>query len=271
MALPDLSVQAATIPYNYSVLWTTQSTVETVTVELKDRTGVTINLEEGVDYVVLNAKEFPKDTTLAFTKVGSINVDGNVEFSFAADDIEFPGVWHGEITLSTVAAPTVITQRIKCFVNTETAISVTSQTHDPVTVSEVRMSAMDRGDEDNVLLDDEEWSDAQICTAIIRSVEIWNEAAPDSEYTYTQITFPFKSNQIDGVLGELLHTAALNLIRNQMPSQAGGIAIDDKARAVVYLTLSKEFRERYKVWCYHTKSAMNMEDAYASTYNPYFS
>ena len=271
MALPDLAVQAATIPYNYSVLWTNQSTLETVTVELLNRSGVPLDLSSVTDYVVLNAKEYPKDSTLAFTKVGTINSEGNVEIAFTSTDIAYPGVWHAEFTVSTLVAPTVITQRIKCFVNTEEAVSVVNQTHTPVTISEVRMSAMDRGDEDNTLLDDEEWSDAQIAVSIIRAVEIWNESVPDSDFTYTQITFPFKTNWIEGIIGELLHIQALNLTRNRFPSQTGGLVIDDKIRADAYLQLSKEYRERYKVWCQNTKSALNMENCYGATYNPYFS
>jgi len=270
MALPDLAVQASTVPYNYSVVWTNQATTQSITVELEDRNGITLDLTAGVDYVVLNAKEYAKDTTLAFTKVGTINEDGNVELSFGATDIPYPGVWHGEFTISTVAAPTVITQRIKCFVNTESATSVTAQSFDPVVISDVRVFALDRGAEDNVLLDDEEWSDSQIVMAIIRAVEIWNESVPASNFTYTQISFPFKSEWKNGILGELLHASALNLVRNRMPSDTGGVKIDDKQRADIYLKLAVDYRHQYKAWCMHTKSAMNMETMYGSTYNPYY-
>jgi len=270
MSLPDLSLQAAVIPYDYSVLHTNQSTVETITVELKDRLGITLNLVLGVNYVVLNAKEFPKDSTLAFSKIGVIDSDGNVGLSFTASDIPYPGVWYGEFAISTVASPEVVTQRIKCFINTEPALSVVGQEFDPVVISDVRMYVMDRGDEDNVLLDAEEWSDAQISLGIIRAVEIWNESVPESNYTYTQISFPFKSNWMEGILGEILHTKAMNLVRNRMPAQAGGIVIDDKARAEVYLALSKDYRDRYKLWCLNTKSALNLENLYGSTYNPYY-
>jgi hypothetical protein len=269
MALPDLSVQAATIPYNYSVLWTNKSTVETITVELKNRNGVTLNLT-AADYVVLNAKEYPKDSSLAFSKIGVIDSDGNVGFSFLSTDIPFPGVWYGEFAISTVASKTNVTQRIKCFINTEVAVSVVNQTYDPVVISEVRTSMLDRGEEDNLLLDAEEWSDGQIAIAIIKAVDVWNESLPSSSYTYTQITFPFKQNWLEGIAGELLYSSALNLARNRMPSQSGGIAIDDKSRADVYLALSREYRERYKVWCMSTKAAMNLENCYGSTFNPYY-
>jgi hypothetical protein len=270
MAFPDLSVQETPIPYNYSVLWTNQSTNEDINLILRDREGIFINLKANTDYVALNAKEYPKDTTLAFSKVGVIGVDGSITISFHSADIPYPGVWYGEFVVSKVSDITDVTKRIKCFINTESAVSVTSQKFDPLTVSEVKTALMDRGEEDNALLDAEEWNDSQIAISIIKAVSIWNESPPASNYTYTQITFPYKSNWIDGVIGDLLHSRALNLVRNRMPSQAGGIVIDDKQRADVYLNLSQMYRDKYSVWCSHMKSALNMNNLYGSTYNPYY-
>jgi hypothetical protein len=272
MALPDLSVQEAAVPYNYSVLDLTQNTEESVTVTLVNRQGVDYNFDNTVYEATFYSKEFPLDSSYYLEIDCTINADGTITVPFADSDLTIPGVWHGEFAIATIADPDTVTTRVKCYVNIEPTITASSQDYDPLVLSDVRIAVRDRGADDNVLLDAEEWSDAEIVYSIVRAVGMWNESDPiNSTFTYTQITFPYKENLIDGVLGELLHMAALNLSRNRMPSVAGGITVDDKQRAELYLQLSNQYRNKYKDWMVGKKGALNIDSMYGATYNPYFS
>lgn len=269
MALPDLSVQESTVPYNYSVLMLSQNTAETVTLELKNRSGVTYNFTDG-DTITLYVKEFPKAGVLALTKTCTVDDDGNVVVTFTASDLDTPGVYWGEFAVIEDGG-TAVSHRIRCYLNIDASIAETNQSYDPLTIDHLRVCLRDRGAEDNFLLDDVEWSDGEIASAIIRSVGIWNECRPiNSNLTYTQITFPYKEHAAEGAIGELLHSAALNLTRNRMPVQTGGVTTDDKARSAIYLELANKYKEQYKIWVISTKASLNAQKAFGTSFNESF-
>lgn len=270
MPLPDLSVQESSVPYQYAVLNVTQDTAEEVTVELRNRSGVVYAFDPDTQSAVLTVKEYPKAQTVALTKTCTINADGTITVSFEQVDLDVPGVWHGEFAISTTSTGTV-TNRVRCFMNIDMSFSSTAVSYDPVCITDVRTVLQDRGAEDNVFLDEQEFSDGEVCWAVVRAAGLWNESPPkNSNLTYTQITFPYKENLLDGVVGELLHSKALNLVRNRMPVQAGGLALDDHQRADIYMQLGDAYKTRYRDWMAVKKSALNMEAGFGATYNPYF-
>lgn len=270
MALPDLSVQEANNPYNYSVLRLSQKTEQTQTITLKNSDGVPYSLSNASHVITLVLKECATSSVSLLEKVCLLDTDGAVVINILTDDLGIPGIFHGEFIVTDKLTPTRVLYRVRCFADIEAALSET-QTVNPLTISIVRGKLRDRGGDENELLMVEEWSDSEICMAVMSVVGVWNECLPLSTMlSYTQITFPFRENLIPGVLGELLYTAALNLTRNSLQYTAGGTVTDDKARGRVYLQLADTFRKEFRQWATAQKTALDRARCFGGSYNESF-
>ena len=131
------------------------------------------------------------------------------------------------------------------------------------------MAIKDRVPADNFLLDDLEWTDNEIMFAIRRPIDYWNDMPPDvSQFTAGEATpasFPYRYYWMEGIVGELLRMASMNLIRNRMPVSAGGIQTDDKIRADAYLKISEEFLSRFREWVVQKKYEINIHNCWGYT------
>ena len=141
-----------------------------------------------------------------------------------------------------------------------------------ISVAEMRLLLLDRCPADNSLLDDFEWSDAEIAFAIQRSVDLWNETLPQiANYQYTAATFPYRYHWMDGCAGELLIMAGRRISRNRLDFDAGGVSIQDRARGVMYLQLGQQMLSEYKQWITLEKGRINAENCYGRVQsNVYF-
>lgn len=127
----------------------------------------------------------------------------------------------------------------------------------PVTLGEIRGALLDSGAADNLLLDDVEFSDAQIFQAIVAPVRLWNEAPPPIE-RYTTRTFPFKGAWLGAIAGELHLMAATNYRRNLLRASAGGLSVPDKDKEQEYLAEGLRLVGTYKDWLVLKKQEINL-------------
>ena len=94
---------------------------------------------------------------------------------------------------------------------------------------ELRLHLRDSQPDENLLLDELDFDDAELCQALARAVTYWNEALPPGR-NYNTSTFPFKANWLDGAVACLCQTAAEHYRRNFVPVTAGGIGYQDLAK-----------------------------------------
>lgn len=180
---------------------------------------------------------------------------GKFSITVSAATLTKPGLYLGEITVNLVDSPV---KRFRCYVEVTPSLN-SAQICGPLTIAEIRAAIRDRCAEDNYLLDRVEFQDGDILFAIRRPVDWWNETVPQGISTYSYSTFPFRYHWLDAVIGELLRIAGLQLSRNRMQLNGGGITSDDKARAELYLNIGTKMINEWKAWGISRMKRENME------------
>lgn len=137
----------------------------------------------------------------------------------------------------------------------------------PLTVPEVRLALLDTYGGTNSsstisnLLDDVEFSDADIIAAQRWIVMKWNETPPIINQ-YSIKDFPYRYWWLIGVCGHLLQTSAHRYRRNHLAYSAGGVSIDDQNKFKDYEATGMQKQQEFNEWMMKTKIALNMDYCY---------
>jgi len=241
--------------------------------------GATLPITTGVQFV---ASEYQGQVLPSVSVTCTITnaVGGLVDVSFGACDFTKPGVYLAEIEM---IKDGVLEQVFRMYVDAQASLAYAI--NGPLTIAEVRLWARDSIPEDNFLLDEVEFKDAEVVAAIRRAVDVWNTTTPVlGKYTYTASDFPFRSQWLDLTLSLLYGIAARSYLRNHLPYQAAGIQIDDKDKFEPYYKLSQDAKAEFVQWAKETKLQLNAQQCWgrssilftgcggrAYTYGNYFS
>lgn len=132
-----------------------------------------------------------------------------------------------------------------------------------LTVPEVRMDLMDMCPDANYLIDELEFTDAEIIHAMRKAVDMFNEAQPPiGGYTYA--AFPFRANWLKGSVAYLLQMIANRYRRNWLKYQAGGVTVGDQERFREYEATGKQLEVEYLEWVERKKVSINITMGYRS-------
>jgi hypothetical protein len=219
-----------------------------------------------VDLTGLTAEFAAKEDNRAITfyirkpMVVADAADGLLTVDLLPDEVLHGGVWLAAILLS--GTPGLLAT-YDLWLHVEKSILSSDRKNNMVTIPELRLVLMDRCPADNPLLDDVDFSDSDLCSAITLPVYEWNETPPVLEqYTYTPATFPYKYNWLQAAAGEAMRITARRLSRNRLVYTAGGVNVDDLARAQVYAQMGQELRDEWKTWMMREKVRLNAEQIY---------
>ena len=93
---------------------------------------------------------------------------------------------------------------------------------------------------ENELLDDQEFSAGTLQRARSYAIDLWN-ATPPQLTIYEVANFParYVAWWRRQAAAEALRMAAFNYIRNDLQYTAGGVSVNDKAKAEIYTKLSQ--------------------------------
>lgn len=219
--------------------------------------GRKLPITTGVQFV---AEEFQGQTipSVSLTCTVTDAVAGVARVDLGSADFSKPGIFLAEVQLIRDGK---LDRVFKMFVDAQASLAWVI--NGPLTISEVRLWTRDSSPEDNFLLDEVEFKDAEIAAAIRRAVDIWNSTAPMlRRYTYTVASFPFRSQWLDLTIALLYDIAARGYIRNQLQYQAAGISVDDKNKFPQYAQLSKTAMDEFKGWAKDTKLQLNAEQCW---------
>lgn len=136
--------------------------------------------------------------------------------------------------------------------------------NDPLSIADVRMALMDYSPEANTLLEDLEFSDVQIISAMKRPIREWNETPPDI-HTYNFNNFPFQEAWLKATCSYLLEAAAHRYNRNTIPHNASGLSMDPNNKGNLYLSTAMALRQEWKAWIAAKKTEMNMASCWGVT------
>lgn len=137
-----------------------------------------------------------------------------------------------------------------------------SQHYGPPTIREIRLHLRDTGQE-NDLLQDVEFDAVEILDAIKHPVMYWNEFPP-TICSYTCSNFPWRHHWRNGIVAELLKTAAHHYMRNKMQASSGGLNVDDKNKDQPYLQLAQMYEQEWKMFVQRKKMEINLGELYGT-------
>jgi hypothetical protein len=132
-----------------------------------------------------------------------------------------------------------------------------------ITVDDVRQFLLDRGPEDNFLLDNVEFDNTTILSGLRWVADLYNTQTPFVDDGYDIDTFPYRAEAIMGAAAYCLRSMAMNMARNESQAQTqGGTLLRDKGKAVIYLNLASEISNEMKSRIAQIKISKNVEACY---------
>ncbi len=138
-----------------------------------------------------------------------------------------------------------------------------------LTISWIRMMLRDTCPEANFLLDEVEFSDAEIAFALRHPIDEFNETPPPLQLPFTPLTFPFRNFHSRAAIGELLIMAGAWYQRNHLSYSAAGVSVNDRDKAQSYLALGERYRAEWKDWVINKKIEINVDKGFAQLLSPY--
>jgi len=225
------------------------------------RAGYTLPIMTGI---LMTAKQYYGQAMADLTRAVSTDTDpttGDVILSFEAGDFSCPGIYLAELQM-------VFDGKIETAYqfNIELSAPLSWIYSGPLNIAEVRLWSRDNSPDDNYLLDEVEYKDAEIIAAIRRAVDVFNSLSPVlPQKLLTVNNFPFRSQWIDATIGYLMEIAALNKLRNDMNYNAGGLSIDDRRKWGDYMAVAKQKQQEFKELATLIKAQMNAMQTWSSS------
>jgi hypothetical protein len=226
--------------------------------------GVGAVLPDGytVEYRVREAHWAPMLCTIPV--LAGNPAEGTFDIPLTPVETKYPGVFLAEL----VVLDELGVRRFSDMRYLEIAPTLDLLKHSGVpTVAEVRLYLRDTP-ADNTLLDDAEFSIAEVMAALRRPIDIWNEMPPDV-VTYTAATFPWREHWMQAAVGYLLKTASYHYYRNELTYSSGGLSSVEKDKGKIYQGLANESIAEFKEWAMRKKVEINMNMGYGTLGSSY--
>lgn len=184
---------------------------------------------------------------------------GKMKIMFPKNPKIRPGIYLSELSIREKATGKVLVRDQRYLQITPT---LEYNNHGAITVPEVRMAIMDFPCK-NTLLEDYEFTAAEVMFAIRRPVDLWNETPPIISL-HTVATFPYRENWIMATIGFLFRSLAAKQRRNEMTFQADTITIKDNDKHRTYEDLGDMYVRQYREWMAAIKVNLNAQAAFFS-------
>lgn len=249
-----------------------QEQYKKVDITIRDEQGQPVDLTQFIEDTVggssslaplevkLAASHTFAEDNVAFTIDGEI-IDvstGQVRFIFDQTNTKVPGIF--VLSIGVFYQGILRYQQIFYLEITPTNFAAGGG---PLTIPEVRMDLMDTCPEANYLLDELEFTDAEIIHAMRKAVDAFNELPPPIG-VFTYDTFPYRYNWLKGTVGFLLQMVAHRYRRNKLTYSASGITVADQEKFVEYERMGKLLEQEYMDWAQRTKVSLNIRLGYQS-------
>lgn len=178
-----------------------------------------------------------------------------------------PGIFRGQVGI--IDANGFPAEIDTFFVAVERSLwASTGSDSGPPTLDEVRLSLRDSSSVENRLLDNVQFDDAEICQAIVRTVEAWNASLPPIDPYSTQ-TFPFREVWMRGIRLCLFRMVAEWYRKNRLTYQAGGRQVNDLDKAQEYDAIADGLQREWDREVKQRKASINASQAWGGVASPY--
>ena len=130
-----------------------------------------------------------------------------------------------------------------------------------LSIADVRLAIRDNCPQANYLIDDYDFTNKEIFSAMRRTVDYWNETTPDiRRYSYS--SFPYRFHWLQGTIGLLLKQAGTHKLRNHLNYSAGGVSVNEEQRWKDYFSIGDKYWSEYIHWVANKKYEINIEGSY---------
>ncbi len=251
---------------------------------LTDMQGAEVNLEQEPTTPAADAPEFDAQKLVnpltvsvrlravdqysdcpQFDVVGKILDDGDckglVEFILTGADVRNAGIFKCEV--GRFVSGDILVDTWPVLIAIEPSVFTQLCGHGPLTIPEIRLGMGDLNMTEVNLLDDLEFSDAEIMYSIRQVVDLWNETPPLVCH-HTVMNFPYRYHWIRGTMALLYKIATKKYARNQLNYQAGGISLDDQNKQREYTAIAQELDQEFREWMAREKFRINIDLAWSS-------
>jgi hypothetical protein len=262
-------------PRDFKLNSVAESSAAVITLNITNAQGNPVNLVEAVGGT---GETLPDGYTMEYrireahwaNQLNSLEVQevdltsGVVSVDMSATDTKFPGTFLAEFLI--IDQDGVRRFSEMRYLEITPTINWLREPGIP-TVAEVRLYLRDTP-ADNTLLDDVEFSAAEVMAALRRPIDIWNETTPDV-IRYTAATFPWREHWMQAAVGYLMKTASYHYFRNELSYSSGGLSAADKDKGQTYMKLAEMQLEEFKSWMMRKKVEINMNMGYGTLGSPY--
>jgi hypothetical protein len=116
---------------------------------------------------------------------------------------------------------------------------------------------------DNLLLDEQEFSNTVLSSCRERVIEKWN-ATPPQRHNYTVNNFPdtYTYYWRIGAVAEALKRAAFKYLRNDLPYQQEGLVVQDQNKYTQYMQMGQVYEDKFDRWMHKMKVSESIKDCY---------
>ena len=196
--------------------------------------------------------------------IEGVRVDENTfQFDFSADVLVYGGLFLGEIILYQPVDGRQKAVWIKHVYLEVASNSLGLCEQASLSIADLRLIMRDECPGSNFLLDDLEYTDKEIFSALRRCVDYWNETPPPiGKFDYNN--FPYRYHWGLGAMGQLMRSVAMHKLRNFLNHDGGGMAINDQARWTNYQQLGNQYWDEYREWVLSKKVEINIEGGFGS-------
>lgn len=139
----------------------------------------------------------------------------------------------------------------------------------PPSIQEIRLHLRDSGPQENLLLDNIKFDDAEIAIAISRPIEYWNEIPPDLGKRATTQNFPWRYHWLEAICANLFWMAAENFRANNLRYSAAGVKVDDQDKEPNYERAAQRRWDNWTEFVRRKKSEINLNMAYGGIGSSY--
>jgi hypothetical protein len=187
--------------------------------------------------------------------------NGVVSATIPAEATNQPGVYFAEMALvnddDAEAAEYILFSNI-FYLYIDRSLWSRRGPHGPPSIAEVRLHLRDSDGNENFLLDNIKFDDAEIASAAVNALAYWNEIPPDI-VQHTSQTMPYRYHWLEGICGQLFMMAAEQFRANRLQYSAAGVNIDDQDKEQNYEAAAARRWSTYTEFVRRKKAELNLE------------
>jgi hypothetical protein len=270
------------IPTKKRAVTVPQTALTTLVMTLLDQNGNPINLGN-CNFPGTGVARFAFKEATSFSQSDISYIDGTVtdpangvvEVTLSSIQTSLPAVLDAQIGIfadnpdSPTNSPLLFTNSFYVWVERGLFFKGTGGLAGLMSLDDCKLFLRDNGPQENLLIKDFEYDLAEFCYAAQSAIRYWNEAQPPIYLFFKTSNFNYLEYWKKYVCGYVMQMASRRFLRNHLPYQAGGVAIDDLNKFKEYAEIGQKLQDEYTDWVKRKKVQLNCESAITSGGSPY--